>query len=200
MKSKTHTSEPKANHGAVIAVRGSVIDAVFPHHLPALDTILRTGEDQQIVIEVAAHLAVDRVRGIALTTTRGLARGSSILDTGLPLRVPVGAHVLGRVFNVFGETIDDKGAITHGEWRSIHRPPIPLAQRTPTSEIFTTGIKTIDVLAPLERGGKAGLFGGAGVGKTVLLMELWASGIIVSPKRREAPWRSTRISRILSPC
>ena len=103
MKSKTHTPEPKANHGAVIAVRGSVVDAVFPHRLPALDTILRTGEDQRIVIEVAAHLAVDRVRGIALTTTRGLARGSSILDTGLPLRVPVGPHVLGRVFNVFGE-------------------------------------------------------------------------------------------------
>jgi F-type H+-transporting ATPase subunit beta len=112
------------------------------------------------------------VRGIALTTTRGLARGSAIFDTGQPLLVPVGPHVLGRVFNVFGETIDNKGRITSGEWRSIHRPPTPLMQRAPASEIFTTGVKAIDVLAPLERGGKAGLFGGAGVGKTVLLMEM----------------------------
>ncbi len=109
---------------------------------------------------------------MALTPTRGLARGSAILDTGEPLRVPVGPHILGRVFNVFGETIDNLGEIEGGEWRSIHRQPTPLTQRAPTSEIFTTGIKAIDVLAPLERGGKAGLFGGAGVGKTVLLMEM----------------------------
>lgn len=172
MKNKTHAPESKAHHGAVIAVRGSVVDALFPHRLPALDTILRTGEDQRIVIEVVAHLAADRVRGIALTTTRGLARGSSIFDTGQPLRAPVGPHILGRVFNVFGETIDNKGGITSGEWRSIHQSPVPLTQRAPTSEIFTTGIKAIDILAPLERGGKAGLFGGAGVGKTVLLMEM----------------------------
>ena len=165
-------SSTEQNYGTIVAVRGSIVDARFPRRLPALHTVLRTGEQQQIVIEVAAHLAADRVRGMALTPTRGLARGSAILDTGEPLRVPVGPHILGRVFNVFGETIDNLGEIEGGEWRSIHRQPTPLTQRAPTSEIFTTGIKAIDVLAPLERGGKAGLFGGAGVGKTVLLMEM----------------------------
>lgn len=160
------------NHGTILAVQGSIIDALFPHRLPPLHTILRTGNDQHIVIEVVAHLTADRVRGIALTTTRGLARGTTIVDTDQPLCVPVGKRLLGRVFNVFGETIDQKEEIGGGEWRSIHRPPVPLTQRVPAGEIFTTGIKAIDVLAPLERGGKAGLLGGAGVGKTVLLMEM----------------------------
>ena len=112
------------------------------------------------------------MRGIALTPTRGLARGSPVLDTGHQLKVPVGKGCSGRVFNVFGETIDRKEAVTGGEWRSIHQPSVPLIRAHHISEIFETGIKAIDVLAPLERGGKSGLFGGAGVGKTVLITEL----------------------------
>jgi F-type H+-transporting ATPase subunit beta len=119
-----------------------------------------------------AHLSSNTIRGIALTSTQGLARGDRILDTGRTLSVPVGERVLGRLFNVFGETIDHKEAVTGGEWRSIHAAPVPLTRRATAPEIFATGIKAIDVLTPLERGGKSGLFGGAGVGKTVLIMEL----------------------------
>jgi F-type H+-transporting ATPase subunit beta len=124
------------------------------------------------VVEVVSHLDAHTVRGIALTSTRGLARGSRATDTRQPLKVPVGERVLGRMFDVFGHTIDRKEPVEGGEWRSIHARPIPLIRRATSSEIFITGIKAIDVLAPLERGGKSGLFGGAGVGKTVLIMEL----------------------------
>jgi F-type H+-transporting ATPase subunit beta len=158
--------------GTVFAVRGSIVDAYFPQHLPALQRRLDAGADGAVVIEVATHLSTEVVRGIALTSTQGLARGAPIVDTGQPLTVPVGERVLGRMFNVFGEPIDGKEALIGGEWRSIHQPPVPLAQQATASEIFVTGIKAIDVLAPLERGGKAGLFGGAGVGKTVLITEM----------------------------
>jgi F-type H+-transporting ATPase subunit beta len=161
-----------AHQGTVIAIRGSIIDARFPPPLPALYQVLHAGDEQRIVVEVNAHLNGDTVRGIALTPTRGLARGAAIVDTGQPLQVPVGRRVLGRVFDVFGATIDGQAALTGGEWRSIHRQPIPIRQQATRAEVFETGIKAIDVLAPLERGGKAGLFGGAGVGKTVLIMEL----------------------------
>jgi len=162
----------QANLGTVVSVRGSVIDARFPRRLPALYNLLRTGDDGRIVIEVVTHLDAEVVQGIALTPTQGLAFGSTIIDTGHPIKVPVGKRLLGRVFNVFGETIDKKEEIVGGEWRSIHREPVPLSQQSTVSEIFETGIKAIDVLAPLERGGKAGLLGGAGVGKTVLIMEM----------------------------
>ncbi len=158
--------------GTVVAVRGSIVDAAFPTPVPALRHQLRTGDDGAIVIEVASHLSTERVRGIALTSTAGLARGHPILNTGGPLSVPVGPHVLGRMLNVFGETIDRKGPLIGGEWRSIHQTSVPLAEQATSSEIFVTGIKAIDILAPLERGGKAGLFGGAGVGKTVLITEM----------------------------
>jgi len=161
-----------AGEGTVTAVRGSVVDACFPTHIPALFDMLKTGKGQQTVIEVVAHLSPDSARGIALTSTQGLARGDRITDTGRSLSVPVGEHVLGRMFDVFGETIDRKEPVRGGEWRSIHAQPVPLTKRATAAEIFTTGIKAIDVLAPLERGGKSGLFGGAGVGKTVLIMEL----------------------------
>jgi F-type H+-transporting ATPase subunit beta len=134
--------------------------------------VLRTGENDGVVIEVLTHLNSKTVRGIALTTTKGLAHGATVIDTRLPPKVPVGKRLLGRMFNVFGETIDKKEPLTGGEWRSIHQEPVPLNRQSTTSEIFTTGIKAIDVLSPLERGGKAGLFGGAGVGKTVLIMEM----------------------------
>ena len=162
----------QADQGTILAVRGSVVDAKFPQGLPKLHSILRAGEHQQVVIEVVAHLTEEHVRGIALTATRGLARGAAIIDTGQSLHVPVGKQILGRVFNVFGETIDKKGEVTDCAFRSIYQSPVPLTQRSTASELFETGIKAIDVLAPLERGGKAGLFGGAGVGKTVLLMEM----------------------------
>ncbi len=165
-------NHPEANLGTVTSVRGSVVDALFPERLPPLNNLLRGGEGGAMVIEVINHQNSQVVRGIALTPTRGLALGSKITDTGHPLKVPVGERLLGRVFNVFGETIDGKEVITGGDWRSIHQKPVPLSRQSTISEIFTTGIKAIDVLAPLERGGKAGLFGGAGVGKTVLIMEM----------------------------
>lgn len=158
--------------GRVISIRGSIVDAQFPRPLPALHHVLRTGENNHIIIEVTAHINADTVRGIALTPTQGLACQSPITDSGTTLSVPVGSRTLGRMFNVFGQTIDQKEPICGGDWRSLHGRPIPLTQRTTHSEIFVTGLKTIDVLAPVERGGKAGLFGGAGVGKTVLIMEM----------------------------
>ncbi len=161
-----------ANTGTVAAVRGSVVDASFPTRIPSIHHVLTTGAQGEIVIEVASHLDSHTVRGVALTPTRGLSRGASIVDTQRTLQVPVGERTLGRVFNVFGETIDRKEPIAGGEWRSIHQPTVPLMWRATTSEIFATGIKAIDVLSPLERGGKSGLFGGAGVGKTVLITEL----------------------------
>jgi len=161
-----------ANRGIVISIRGSVIDARFERRLPSIYNVLRAGESGESIIEVITHLSAKTIRGIALTSTQGLAHGSTIIDTGHPLRVPVGKRLLGRMFNVFGETIDKKEAVKGGDFRTIHQDPIPLDRQSTTSEIFTTGIKAIDVLSPLERGGKAGLFGGAGVGKTVLIMEM----------------------------
>jgi F-type H+/Na+-transporting ATPase subunit beta len=158
--------------GWITAVRGSVVDARFPGQPPALRQQLRAGRDQRVIIEVSAHLAADTVRGIALTSTQGLARGDPVQDSGGPLTVPVGPELLGRMIDVFGRTIDDGPPLTGGARRSIHQPPIPLAQRRVGLEMFETGIKVIDLLCPLERGGKAGLFGGAGVGKTVVITEL----------------------------
>lgn len=163
------TETPVANSGTVAAIRGSVVDARFPERIPPLYHLLGVGN---AVIEVVAHLSSDTVRGIALTPTQGLARGDRAVDTGQTLSVPVGERVLGRLFNVFGRTVDRMEPVTGGEWRSIHAAPVPLTRRATTAEIFQTGIKAIDVLSPLERGGKSGLFGGAGVGKTVLIMEL----------------------------
>ena len=160
------------NRGRVVSVRGSVVDARFPRKLPERHHVLVTGDGNGIVIEVQSHLSRDVVRGMALTPTRGLARNSVVVDTGRPLRVPVGNACLGRVFNVFGETIDRGPPLHEVRWASIHADPVPLGDRATTSEVFLTGIKAIDVLMPLERGGKAGLFGGAGVGKTVLITEL----------------------------
>ncbi len=164
--------KPQPHQGTVVSVRSSVVDIYFPRSLPALYHALRTGQDREIVLEVENHLNDHLVRAIALTPTQGLARGALVRDTGQPLRVPVGRTLLGRAFNVFGRPIDGEAAPESVAWRSIHQPPVPLRNRTTRTEIFETGIKAIDLLAPLERGGKAGLFGGAGVGKTVLIMEL----------------------------
>ena len=159
------------NQGKVLSVRSSVVDVHFPT-APAIRNVLKAGDNEQVIIEVFTQLDNNTVRGVALTPTQGLARGSKVIDTGRPLEVPVGKELMGRVFNVFGQTIDKKGNVENVEIRSIHREPIPLRDQSTVSEIFETGIKAIDVLAPLERGGKAGLFGGAGVGKTVLITEM----------------------------
>jgi F-type H+-transporting ATPase subunit beta len=161
-----------ANLGTVISVRGSVVDIRFDKHLPSIRSVLRAGNERRIVIEVLAQRDARHVRGIALTPTQGLARGMAVEDSGGPLKAPVGKGILSRMFDVFGDPIDRGAALTDIEWRSVHRAPPPLARRSTKSEIFETGIKVIDVLVPLERGGKAGLFGGAGVGKTVLLTEM----------------------------
>ncbi len=162
----------QANRGTVVSVRGSVVDVMFTHKLPEINNELRAGGGGEVVVEVGTHLSSQVVRGIALTPARGLARGETVLDTGRPLEVPVGKELLGRAFNVFGESIDKLPELTGLERRPIHQEPVPLSRQSTKSEIFTTGIKVIDVLAPLELGGKAGLFGGAGVGKTVLIMEM----------------------------
>jgi F-type H+-transporting ATPase subunit beta len=158
--------------GTVVAVRGSVVDVRFDGALPSIRTLLRTGPQGAIAIEVLAQLDAHRVRGIALTSTQGLARGMPVEDTGAPLQAPVGHAILSRMFDVFGRTIDRLPAPQDMQWRSVHREPPPLTHRSTQSVVFETGIKAIDVLLPLETGGKAGLFGGAGVGKTVLLTEL----------------------------
>ena len=168
MESKTSSS----NLGVVVSIRGSVVDVRFDKHLPPIYSVLLTGPEKQVVIEVLAQQDARHVRGIALTPTQGLARGMTVEDTGGPLKAPVGKAVLSRMFDVFGNTIDREAALSDVQWRSVHRAPPSLARRSTKSEVFETGIKVIDVLVPLERGGKAGLFGGAGVGKTVLLTEM----------------------------
>jgi len=158
--------------GRVLSIRGSVVDILFPLSLPAIHSRLESLTDPQVIIEVAEHLSPQSVRGIAMTSTRGLARGDEFLDTGESMTIPVGDALLGRVINVFGNPIDRKGGFDGLARLPIHREPVPLRERVTHSEILETGIKAIDLLAPLERGGKAGLFGGAGVGKTVLVMEM----------------------------
>jgi len=160
------------NYGKIISVRGSVVDVWFEHTLPAIYTLLHAGKDNAISVEVLAQIDENTVRGISLNPTQGLARGTSVTTDGQQLTVPVGQPIMGRMFDVFGNTIDHLPPIVKTERRNIHRLPPPLADRSVKSEIFQTGIKAIDVLIPLERGGKAGLFGGAGVGKTVLLTEM----------------------------
>ncbi len=163
---------PTQNLGKVVSIRGSVVDVHFDSHLPPIYSLLRTGQQAEIAIEVLSQLDAQRVRCIALTPTQGLARGMVVQDTGAPLLTPVGKTILSRMFDVFGNAIDRQPTPTDLEWRSVHRAPPPLSRRSTETEIFETGIKVIDVLVPLERGGKAGLFGGAGVGKTVLLTEM----------------------------
>lgn len=159
-----------AGLGTIVSVRGSVVDIRFASDLPPINTLLRVGSEGRIYIEVWAQLDAQRVRGIALTPTQGLARGIVVESTGGPLKAPAGKAIRSRRFDVFGRAIDrgpDLGAV---QWRSVHRLPPPLAQRSTKSELFETGIEVIDVLMPLVRGRKAGLFGG--VGKTVLLIEM----------------------------
>lgn len=158
--------------GTIASIRGSVVDVTFNDRLPAINTILLAGEEKEVVIEVLQQLGPQRVRGVALTSTQALARQMEVYSTEKPLMAPVGNETLSRMFDVFGHTIDRLPKLSNPKMRSVHQESPPLGQRSTKSEVFVTGIKAIDVLVPLERGGKAGLFGGAGVGKTVLLTEL----------------------------
>jgi len=159
--------------GKVVQVLGPVVDVDFTDYLPAINEALETtiGE-QRLVLEVAAQLGDNRVRTIAMDMSEGLVRGQEVKATGDSIKVPVGEEVLGRIFNVIGDTVDDAGDFTCKEYRSIHRDPPPFEEQSTATEVFETGIKVVDLLAPYNKGGKVGLFGGAGVGKTVIIMEL----------------------------
>ncbi len=172
MNDKEKQPDEKLQSGKIISVRGSVIDVRFENNLPPVYTLLHSGKNKEISIEVLAQLDNCKVRGIALNPTQGLSRGMIVETDGTELTVPVGKEILGRMFDVFGNTIDHLEPLVGMQQRNVQQPPPPLANRSTKSEVFLTGIKAIDVLLPLERGGKAGLFGGAGVGKTVLLTEM----------------------------
>src|SRR6266508_4055320 len=169
-----------SNVGKIVEIKGAVIDAVFPGQLPSIYSALRIEipsrdevEARVLIAEVQQHLGDDRVRAVAMDNTDGLARGVDIVDTGKSISVPVGKATLGRVWNVIGEPVDNKPPAGDDVERwPIHRDPPAFADLSARTEIFETGIKVIDLLAPYVRGGKIGLFGGAGVGKTVLIMEL----------------------------
>ena len=148
------------------------MDIRFEERLPGINAVVKTGKNMDIILEVQMQQDNKHVRCIALTPTQGLARGMKATSDNQPLKVPVGKETLGHMFDVFGNTLDNYVLPDNVPRRSIHNTPPSLMQRSTISDVFETGIKAIDVLVPLERGGKAGLFGGAGVGKTVLLTEL----------------------------
>jgi F-type H+/Na+-transporting ATPase subunit beta len=169
------------NVGKIVEIKGVVIDAVFPGQLPAIYNALAismaspdgNGDGTTLIAEVQQHLGDDRVRAVAMDTTDGLARGVDVVDTGQPIAVPVGDATLGRIWNVIGEPVDNKPPAGKDVERwAIHRDPPAFRDLSPDVEIFETGIKVIDLIAPYIKGGKIGLFGGAGVGKTVLIQEL----------------------------
>src|SRR5271166_582552 len=189
-KRSANGETPAQNLGHIEEIRGVVIDAVFHDRLPEINhaiVIRRSAQNEEeeapgisseaggdlLFCEVQQHLGDDRVRAVAMDTTDGLARGAEVIDTGAPITVPVGEETLGRIFNLLGEPID-LGADLPADVprRSIHQPAPPVEELTPTQEMFETGIKVIDLLAPYAKGGKVGLFGGAGVGKTVIIQEL----------------------------
>ena len=188
------------NVGSLIEIKGVVVDAVFPNKLPAIYSALRIKrpDGTELIAEVQQHLGDDRVRAVAMDTTDGLARGIDAVDTGAPISVPVGDITLGRVWNVLGDPVDGKDAPPAGTERwPIHRDPPAFDELSSKIEIFETGIKVVDLIAPYVRGGKIGLFGGAGVGKTVLIQELIATSPAstaaspCSPASASAPARAT---------
>ena len=159
--------------GKVTQVIGAVVDVQFEDHLPEILNALTTDNNgKKLVLEVAQHLGENTVRTIAMDATEGLVRGVEVEDTNAPISVPVGNATLGRILNVIGEPIDEKGDVKADEQRPIHQPAPDFAEQATESEVLVTGIKVVDLLAPYAKGGKIGLFGGAGVGKTVLIMEL----------------------------
>jgi len=159
--------------GRVTQVQGAVVDVQFDGELPAiLNALELDNQGNRLVLEVAQHLGESTVRAVAMDTTDGLVRGQKVTDTGGPITVPVGAATLGRIINVVGEPVDERGQVPTKVRSPIHRSAPPLVDQSTESEILVTGIKVVDLLAPYAKGGKIGLFGGAGVGKTVLIMEL----------------------------
>ncbi|SIS87325.1 F0F1 ATP synthase subunit beta [Paracoccus saliphilus] len=159
--------------GKITQVIGAVVDVQFESELPAILNALETENNgKKLILEVAQHLGENTVRAIAMDSTEGLVRGEPVSDTGGPISIPVGDATLGRIINVVGDPVDEGGPITASETRAIHQPAPDFAAQATSSEILVTGIKVIDLLAPYSKGGKIGLFGGAGVGKTVLIMEL----------------------------
>ncbi|HEY3254858.1 MAG TPA: F0F1 ATP synthase subunit beta, partial [Polyangiaceae bacterium] len=175
----TTTASTAGTKGKITQVIGPVVDVEFPAgKLPRILNALTLnnpsidGEKDNLVLEVAQHLGEGVVRAIAMDATEGLVRGAEVTDTGAAIQMPVGKEVLGRILNVIGKPVDGGGPVNAKEHRSIHRDPPPFVDQSTNVEIFETGIKVIDLLAPYRKGGKIGLFGGAGVGKTVLIMEL----------------------------
>jgi len=168
--------EKAKNKGAIVQVIGPVVDVQFaPGNLPAIKNAINIKDEQKnisLVVEVAQHLGNDTARCVAMSSTDGLVRGMEVIDTGAPITVPVGKEVLGRVFNLLGEPIDKLGGVKTAKRLSIHRPSPSFEERETVTTVLETGLKVIDLLAPFARGGKIGMFGGAGVGKTVLIMEL----------------------------
>jgi F-type H+-transporting ATPase subunit beta len=165
------------NKGKIVQVIGPVVDAEFPDKLPALYNALTVeyplqGQTTKLTLEVQQHLGDKWVRAVAMSTTEGLKRGYEIIDTGAPISMPVGEGVLGRVFNVTGEPVDERGPVHADKYYPIHRPAPPLTEQSTTPQLLVTGIKVIDLICPFLKGGKVGAFGGAGVGKTVVIMEL----------------------------
>ena len=161
------------NQGKVVQIMGAVVDVKFSDHLPAILDALEIEQDgKKLVLEVAQHLGENSVRTIAMDTTEGLKRGQSVESTGAPISVPVGEETLGRIINVVGEPVDQKGALKATQTRPIHQNAPEFVDQSTEKEILVTGIKVVDLLCPYSKGGKIGLFGGAGVGKTVLIMEL----------------------------
>ena len=162
----------KKNIGIITQVTGAVVDVSFEKDLPAILNALELDhEGSKLVLEVAQHLGENSVRTIAMDTTDGLVRGQEVLDTGNPISVPVGKETLGRILNVIGEPVDNRGPIKSKSTAFIHQPAPEFVEQSTETEILVTGIKVVDLLAPYSKGGKVGLFGGAGVGKTVILME-----------------------------
>jgi F-type H+/Na+-transporting ATPase subunit beta len=159
--------------GHITQIIGAVVDVKFDEHLPAILNALETNnQGNRLVLEVAQHLGESTVRTIAMDVTEGLTRGQEVTDTGLAIAVPVGDGTLGRIMNVIGEPVDEAGPIQHQETRPIHAPAPSFTDQSTEAAILVTGIKVVDLLAPYAKGGKIGLFGGAGVGKTVLIQEL----------------------------
>ena len=161
------------NKGTITQIISAVVDVAFKDQLPNIYNALKVKvEDKELVLEVQQHLGNNVIRAVAMDSTDGLQRGMEVIDTGAPIKVPVGKAVLGRILNVLGQPVDDGGAIETDEYLPIHRDAPSFEEQETETEIFETGIKVIDLLAPYIKGGKIGLFGGAGVGKTVLIMEL----------------------------
>ncbi len=161
------------NQGKVVQIMGAVVDVKFNDHLPAILDALEIEQDgKKLVLEVAQHLGENSVRTIAMDTTEGLKRGQPVESTGAPISVPVGEETLGRIINVVGEPVDQKGELKATQTRPIHQNAPEFVDQSTEKEILVTGIKVVDLLCPYSKGGKIGLFGGAGVGKTVLIMEL----------------------------